>query len=87
MGAVGIAAFDPGDEILAAGLRDVALEVEAGVAEVLREHVGAAGLEARLGRAVVDARVADELHEQIARLVRDLGVGRRHTGSADGSIR
>ena len=37
------------------GCAVVALEVEAGVAEVLREHVGAARLEAGLRRAVVDA--------------------------------
>ena len=43
------------------GCAVVALEVETGVAEVLREHVGAAALEPRLRRAVVDARVADQV--------------------------
>ena len=75
---VRVAALDARDEVLAAGLRGVALEVETGVAEVLREHVGAAALEARLGRAVVDARVADQVREQVARFVRD---GRRRRGS------
>ena len=73
-----IAAFDARDEVLAAGLRDVALEIEPGVAEVLREQIDAARLESRLRRAVVDALVADELREQIDRFVRDLGVGRGH---------
>jgi hypothetical protein len=70
---VRITAFDARDEVLASGLRGVALEFEAGVAEVLREHVGAPALEPRLGSAVVDARVADQVREEVARL---LGQGR-----------
>ena len=64
----------------------VALEVEAGVAEVLREHVGAARLEPRLGRAVVHALVADEVREEVGDSRRDDGVvGRRSCGAASGS--
>ena len=81
-GCVRIAALDARDEVLASGLRGVALEIQTGVAEVLREHVGAAALVTRLRRAVVDARVANQMREQIARLLGDRRVVEDHDASA-----
>ena len=78
---VRVAALDARDEVLAAGLRGKALELETGVAEVLREHVRAAALEARLGRSVVDARVADQVREKVARLFGERSVVGDHEAS------
>ena len=52
---VRVGALDPRDQARAPGLRLVALDVEAGAAEVLREQVDAADLVARRERAVVHA--------------------------------
>ena len=61
-----IAALDARDEALAPGKRLVPLEVEPGVAEVLREQVDTARLVTRLRRAVVHTRVANQMLQQIA---------------------
>ena len=82
-----VATLDARHQVLASGPRDVTLEVETGVAEILREQVDAARLMTRFGRTVVDALVANELREQIDRLVRELGVGGGHAGPDAGSMR
>ena len=76
----GLAAFHAGDERDPARGRLEAGHVEAGVAEERVERVGVAMLEARAGRAVVDAAVADHRLQQLDGLSSDRG--RCHTRSS-----
>ena len=64
-GRVGVGALDAGHQRLALRRRPEGLEVQPRAAEVLAEDVRVAGLEAALGRAVVDAAGADERLEQL----------------------
>ena len=82
-----ITPLDARHQVVASGLRDVTLELETRITEVLREQVDAARLVARLGRSVIDALIANELREQIDRLVRELRVGRGHAGPGASSMR
>ena len=66
---VGIGALDARDEAGATGRRLVALEGEARTFEVRREQVRAAHLLPRLPRAVVHARVADEVLQEVGDLL------------------
>ena len=60
-----VAALDAATSEPRPGRRLVLLHVETGGAEELAQQVGIAGLEARLGGAVVDAAIADELLQQL----------------------
>src|SRR6516225_7188426 len=60
-----ITSLDARYEVFATRCRAVPLEVETGVAQVLREDVGAARLESGLDGAIVHARVANEVREQV----------------------
>ena len=62
---VRIGALDAGHQRLALRRRPEGLEVQARAAKVLAEDVRVAGLEAALGRAVVDAAGADQRLEQL----------------------
>ena len=70
-GRVGVATLDAGDEARPPRLGLVPLEVEPGALEVGRQQVDAARFAARRERAVVHARVPDQLLKEVG----DLGSG------------
>ena len=77
---VGIGAVDAGDERPPTRTGLEPLHGEAGAFEVRLQQVGVAGLAARVGRAIVDALVADERLQEFGRLTGQRScVGGAHT--------
>ena len=77
---VGVAALDAGDEAGPTRRRLVALDVQTRAVEVTCQQVRAADLAPRFARAVVDARVADEVLQQVGDLGGRIGHGTARSG-------